>query len=70
MQIHLQWTLAPALSPGVAKAPPGEMEVQTAWRFHNTVKHHDTQSFPISGYFLALHSSPSGATPIMWHYWF
>jgi len=30
MQIHLQWTLAPALSPGVAKAPPGEMEVLTA----------------------------------------
>jgi len=30
MQIHLQWTLAPALSPGAAKAPPGKMEVQTA----------------------------------------
>jgi len=30
MQIHLQWTLATALSPGAAKAPPGEMEVQIA----------------------------------------
>jgi len=29
MQIHLQWTLAPALSLGAAKAPPGKMEVQT-----------------------------------------
>jgi len=47
MQIHLQWTLAPALS-----APPGEMEVQTAWRFHNTVRYHDTQSLPIFGYCL------------------
>jgi len=56
-------TIAP--SPGVTKAPPGEMEVQTAWRFHNTVGHHDTQNFPISGYCLVVHSAPSGATPIM-----